>query len=320
MKVMKSVSLNELDQRFASGSPLELSALLPPGIQNEIGHFNVFNLSKIRQTVQNRPTEPYQCRTYYKVSLLLGHSKIEYPDNTIIQLSQPTLVFTTPKSPVTWLPQERQSGMFCVFTPGFLHPTRSGVVLDELPIYKSPEHPVFPLQKGDIKNAKDIFEKMQTTIASTYAYKYDLLRAYTLELIHLGQQLQSKIMLHPNHSNFARTTSLFIELLERQFPLENPNQKVELRAAKDYADKLSIHVNHLNKILKETTGLTTSALIAGRILQEAQILLRQTNWTIAEIADSLGFSDFAHFAKFFKNETSIPPGAYRAQTKSLNYT
>ncbi|MCF6403726.1 helix-turn-helix domain-containing protein [Chitinophaga filiformis] len=316
---MDSVSFNDLDRRFASGSPLELSALLPAGIQDEIGHFNVFNVSKIRQTVQDLPTQPYQCRTFYKISLLIGHSKIGYPDG-IKSLSQPTLVFTTPKSPITWLPMERQSGMCCVFTPEFLHPTRSGVVLDELPIYKSPEHPLFPLEKADVKIVKSIYEKMHTAIASTYAYKYDLLRTYTLELIHFGQQLQSTIMPHPNHSNFARTTSLFIELLERQFPLDNPHQQIKLRTAGDYAKELSIHVNHLNKILKETTGLTTSALIAGRILKEAQILLRQTNWTIAEIADSLGFSDFAHFAKFFKNETSIPPGTYRSQAKSLNYT
>lgn len=316
---MKSFSLNELDKRLATGSPVELSALLPEGLQDEIGHFNIFNMSKTRQTVQRSPNEPFQCRTFYKISLLQGQSKIEYPDATI-HVSQPTLLFTTPRSPITWLPLERQLGMCCVFTPAFLHPTRSGVVLDELPIYKSPEHPVFPLQKTDVKDVKEIFKKMQTAITSTYAYKYDLLRAYTLELIHLGQQLQSAVMLYPNHSNFARTTSLFVELLERQFPLENPHQKIELRTAKDYADKLSIHVNHLNKILKETTGLTTSALIAGRILKEAQILLRQTDWTIAEIADSLGFSDFAHFAKFFKNETSIPPGAYRSKAKSLNYT
>jgi AraC-like DNA-binding protein len=316
---MNSVSFNDLDRRFASGSPLELSALLPAGIQDEIGHFNVFNISKIRQSVQDMPTQPYQCRTFYKISLLVGQSKIGYPDG-IRSLSQPTLVFTTPKSLITWLPMERQSGMCCVFTPEFLHPTRSGVVLDELPIYKSPEHPLFSLEKGGVKIVKSIYEKMHTAITSTYAYKYDLLRTYTLELIHFGQQLQSTIMAHPNHSNFARTTSLFIELLERQFPLDNPHQKIKLRTAGDYANELSIHVNHLNKILKETTGLTTSALIAGRILKEAQILLRQTNWTIAEIADSLGFSDFAHFAKFFKNETSIPPGTYRSQAKSLNYT
>lgn len=316
---MDSISFNDLDKRFASGSPLELNALLPPGIQDEIGHFNVFNMSKIRQTAQDMPTQPYQCRTYYKISLMVGHSKIGYPEG-IRSLSQPTLVFTTPKSPVTWLPMERQSGMCCVFTPEFLHPTRSGVVLDELPIYKSPEHPLFSLDKEHVKVVKSIYEKMQTAIVSNYAYKYDLLRTYTLELIHLGQQLQSTVMAHPNHSNFARTTSLFIELLERQFPLDNPHQRIKLRTAGDYADELSIHVNHLNKILKETTGLTTSTLIAGRILKEAQILLRQTNWTIAEIADSLGFSDYAHFAKFFKSETSIPPATYRAQSKSLNYT
>ncbi|SDH33817.1 helix-turn-helix domain-containing protein [Chitinophaga filiformis] len=311
---MDNLSLSDLDKRFASGSPLELSALLPAGIQDEIGHFNVFNMSKIRQTAQNTPTQPFQCRTFYKISLLVGHSQIGYPDG-IKYLSQSTLVFTTPKTPITWLPMERQSGMCCVFTPEFLHPTRSGVVLDELPVYKSPEHPLFTLEKKDVKIVKDIYEKMHTAIASTYAYKYDLLRTYTLELIHFGQQLQSTIMAHPNHNNSARITSLFIELLERQFPLDNPHQKIKLRTAGDYANELSIHVNHLNKILKETTGLTTSTLIAGRILKEAQILLRQTNWTIAQIADSLGFSDFAHFAKFFKNETSIPPGTYRSKEK-----
>ncbi|WPQ62650.1 AraC family transcriptional regulator [Chitinophaga sancti] len=263
---MNSVSFNDLDKHFASGSSLELKALLPAGIQDEIGHFNVFNMSKIRQTVQDMPTQPYQCRTFYKVSLLVGQSKIGYPDG-IRSLSQPTLIFTTPKSPITWLPMERQSGMCCVFTPEFLHPTRSGVVLDELPIYKSPEHPLFSLEKGDVKIVKSIYEKMHTAITSTYAYKYDLLRTYTLELIHFGQQLQSTIMAHPNHSNFARTTSLFIELLERQFPLDNPHQEIKLRTAADYANELNIHVNHLNKILKETTGLTTSALIAGRILK-----------------------------------------------------
>jgi AraC-like DNA-binding protein len=316
---MNNLSLNDLDKRFASGSPLELNALLPAGIQDEIGHFNVFNMSKIRQTAQSTPTQPYQCRTFYKISLLVGHSQIGYPDG-IKYLSQSTLLFTTPKTPITWLPMEKQSGMCCVFTPEFLHPARSGVVLDELPIYKSPEHPLFTLEKKDVKIVKSIYEKMHTAIASTYAYKYDLLRTYTLELIHFGQQLQSTVMAHPNHSNFARITSLFIELLERQFPLDNPHQKIKLRTAGDYANELSIHVNHLNKILKATTGLTTSTLIAGRILKEAQILLRQTNWTIAEIADSLGFSDFAHFAKFFKNETSVPPGTYRSKAKSLNYT
>ncbi|WP_031530185.1 helix-turn-helix domain-containing protein [Dyadobacter crusticola] len=316
---MYKSTFEELCARFTDGDSADLSALLPEGIQEEVGHFNVFNLDEIMPTAREKPTVSCASRAFYKISFLTGRSKADYPDQTI-EISQPTLVFTTPKSPFYWSPAGQQTGRFCVFTAEFLHPAKSGVMLDELPIFKSPEHPVYALSNEDIARTQRIFDNMNEEINSNYAYKYDLLRAYTLELIHLGQKLQSTVMLHPNHSASARTTSLFLELLERQFPLESPQQKVMLRTAKQFADHLAVHINHLNKVLKETTGLTTTELIAGRIVQEAKALLRHTDWTIAEIAESLGFSDFAHFAKFFKAETSIAPGAYRSQAKSLNYT
>ncbi|WP_159467819.1 AraC family transcriptional regulator [Dyadobacter sp. 3J3] len=316
---MPETPFETLCSSLSSGTSTDLSALLPQGIQQEVGHFNVFNLADIMPEAREKSTISCASRAFYKISFLTGKSRAEYPDREV-EISQPTLIFSTPKSPFYWSPTGQQTGKFCVFTAEFLHPTTSGVILDELPIFKSPEHPVYALSDSDITRTQGIFNNMEGEIASNYAYKYDLLRAYTLELIHLGQKLQSTVMLHPNHSASARTTSLFLELLERQFPLESPQQKVTLRTAKQYADHLAVHINHLNKVLKETTGLTTTELISGRILQEAKALLRHTDWTIAEIADSLDFSDFAHFSKFFKNETSFAPGVFRSQTKSLNYT
>ncbi|MCE6992778.1 AraC family transcriptional regulator [Dyadobacter sp. CY323] len=316
---MSVTSFEQLCSSLSNGTSTELSALLPDGIQHEVGHFNVFNLTELTQTTREKPAIPYPCRAYYKISFLTGKSRAEYPDRTV-EITQPSLIFTTPRSPFTWWPIGRQTGQFCVFTADFFHPTRSGVILDELPIFRSPEQPVYALSETQAARVKGIFDDMEAEIASNYAYKYDLLRAYALELVHIGQKLQSITMLHPNHSAFARTTSLFIELLERQFPLENPQQKIALRSAKQYADQLAVHVNHLNKVLRDSTGLSTTELISGRIAQEARALLRHTDWTIAEIADSLGFSDFAHFAKFFKSETSFSPGAFRRQTESSNYT
>jgi len=316
---MHKTSFEDLCSHLSSGTSTDLSALLPQGIQQEVGHFNVFDMADIMPEVREKTTISCTSRAFYKISFLTGRSLAEYPDRAV-DISRPTLIFTTPKSPYYWSPMGRQTGQFCVFTAEFFHPAMSGVTLDELPIFKSPEHPVYALSDSDIARVQGIFDNMRSEISSNYAYKYDLLRAYALELIHLGQKLQSTVMLHPNHSASARTTSLFLELLERQFPLESPQQKVGLRTAKQYADHLAVHINHLNKVLKETTGLTTTELIAGRILQEARALLRLTDWSIAEIAESLGFSDFAHFAKFFKNETSLPPGVFRSQTKSLNYT
>ena len=64
-------------------------------------------------------------------------------------------------------------------------------------------------------------------------------------------------------------------------------------------------------MLKENTGRTTTALIAGRVVQEAELLLKQTNWNISEISDSLGFAEVVHFSNFFKRQTAVSPGAFR---------
>lgn len=310
---MKPAPLAEFYQEVSSCTGAELSALLPSGIQQEVGHFNVFNLADLWQPTREKPTVPYLCRSFYKISLLSGHHRIEYPD-VAIDVAGPVLLFSTPKVPHQWLPQAApQSGRFCVFTAEFLRPVSSGVVLDELPIFKAGTYPAFQLSAAEAARAEAIFQRMEEEMASDYAYKYDLLRTYTLELIHLGQKRQPATALHPVHSAPARLTSRFIELLEQQFPLENPQQQLRLRTPLDYASQLAVHVNHLNKVLKETTGRTTTDLIMGRIAQEAQALLRQTNWTMAEIADSLGFTDVAHFSHFFKRQATMAPGAYRNQ-------
>jgi len=49
-----------------------------------------------------------------------------------------------------------------------------------------------------------------------------------------------------------------------------------------------VHVNHLNRAVKATTAKTTSEIISERILQEAKILLKQSEWSISEISFSLG--------------------------------
>ncbi|UYZ63096.1 helix-turn-helix domain-containing protein [Hymenobacter weizhouensis] len=309
---MKHTSLTEFYQELTACTGTEVQALLPQGIQQDVGHFNVFNLTDLWQPMREKPVEPYACRAYYKISLLHGRSRAEYP-HKVLDIEQNTLLFSTPKVPYYWLPQDPgQAGCFCVFTADFLQPTKSGVVLDELPLFKTEVPPAFPLSVEECTAVAAIFHKMQEEIASDYAYKYDLLRNYVLELLHFGQKRQPATALHPAHSAAARLTSLFIELLERQFPLESPQQRLCLRTATDYADQLAVHVNHLNKVLKETTGRTTTDLIASRIVQEAQVLLKQTHWTILEIADSLGFADVAHFSNFFKRQTAVTPGVFRS--------
>jgi AraC family transcriptional regulator, transcriptional activator of pobA len=142
-------------------------------------------------------------------------------------------------------------------------------------------------------------------------YKYDLLRNYLMELIHYGQKLKPILPIENTKTAAARTTSLFIELLERQFPIENTSQVLQLKTPADYAGILGVHVNHLNRVLKETTGKTTGEIIGSRIYQEAKILLHQTQWNVSEIAFTLGFEEVAHFSNFFKKHGTQSPHLFR---------
>ncbi len=102
-----------------------------------------------------------------------------------------------------------------------------------------------------------------------------------------------------------------MELLERQFPIESPDQPLQLKTAQDYASHLSIHVNYLNRAVKEVTGKPTTAHITERIISEAKALLQHTDWSISEIAYSLGFDYPTYFNNYFKRITGTTPTSFR---------
>jgi len=282
-------------------------AAQPDGMAREAGHFNVFEAEKLFDKATGTRIMPYSRRSYYKISWIHGKSRAEYADKEV-EITEDALLFATPKIPYNWVPADsNQNGIFCIFTADFL-----SLSLDELPIFQPGQLPVFQLSQDEVSEIRYIFRKMLKELNADYKYKYDLLRNLVLELIHYGQKLQPMSALSTSQNAAERISALFIELLERQFPLESPQQTLVLRTAKDYADRLAVHVNHLNKVLKEVTGHTTTEIISNRVMQEAKILLKQTRWSVSEIAYALGYDNLAHFSRYFKKQTSFTPVAFRS--------
>ena len=288
------------------------AVLFPAGVNKEIGHFNVFKIDDFIARVNKKGAMPYDRRAYYKISLIKGRNRAEYADK-VIDIEKQALLFATPRIPYNYRPQDDdQGGYFCIFTDEFMTPAKSGVILEDLPLFQPGGYPIFQLSAQESEDLMGLFRKIFTDLASDYPYKYDLLRNYVLELIHYGQKLRPASTLNPVHNASTRVTSLFVELLERQFPITSSRQQLSLRTARDYADRLAVHVNHLNKVLKETTGKTTTEIIGGRVLQEAKVLLKQTDWNISEIAWSLGFEQLSNFSNFFRKHTAQAPHSFRA--------
>lgn len=279
-----------------------------------IGHFNVFDIGRMYSNCKAKsPGMPYNRRSYYKISLIRGKNRVEYADR-VLEIAEHALLFASPRVPYRYTPlNQEQAGHFCVFTTDFLSMSKTGTAVHKLPIFGRDSAFVFELTAGQAGEIEQVFGKMHREIGSDYEFKYDLLRNYVMELIHYGQKLQPAESTKDGSNAAGRIFSLFIELLERQFPVESPSQSLGLKTAGDYAAALKVHVNHLNKVLKESTGKTTTEIIAARVSEEARILLKQTQSNISEIAYSLGFEEVAHFSNFFKRHTGWSPMAYREQ-------
>lgn len=308
---MEKVTINSFYRDLFGENASQMDSFFEQQSAKNIGHFNVFNIETLFGNGTKKGVMPYNRRLYYKISLIKGRNMVEYADKTV-EIDKQGILFATPKIPYRYVPLEKeQSGYFCLFTKEFLSKSNTGVLIDDFPIYKPGSDFVYQLNDEQFHELQAIFEKMDTELSSDYSFKYDLLRNYVLELIHMGQKLKP-MSSSSNATNAAsRITALFIELLERQFPIESDAQVVQLKAPNDFALALGIHINHLNKVLKETTGRKTSEIINGRILEEAKILLNKTKWNVSEIAYALGFEEVAHFSNFFKKHTTLSPLKFR---------
>lgn len=153
---------------------------------------------------------------------------------------------------------------------------------------------------------------MSTECQSDYRYKDELIRNYLNLLIHEALKIQASDNYTKPRNASARVASLFLELLERQFPIESPQKPLKLKTANDFAQNLAVHVNHLNRAVKETTGKSTSVHISERMITEAKTLLKHTDWNISEIAYSLGFEYVTYFNNYFKKHTDKTPSHFRA--------
>jgi len=293
-----------LEEFYKKGHPW-----MPEAVQRDLGQFNALHWPDRPGTATG--VVPFGRWDYHKITLMGGRYRLHFSDRTV-ETQPGSLLFSSPRVPYSWESLgDRSSGGYCLFTPAFLHGFGAW---DRYPVFQPGANRLFVLSAAERAHAEDLLDRMITALNSDYTYKYDLIRALILELVHGAMGAQAVVITDPVESVAARRLAArFTELLERQFPLESPHQILELRTPAAFADKLAVHVNHLNRCLREVSGKTTTQLIGDRLALEARVLLQHTGWSVSEIAYSLGYTEPAHFIQFFKGRFGLPPKAFRHQ-------
>ena len=254
----------------------------------------------------------YSRKDFYKISLNTGKYIFHYADRSF-ETDDTILFFGNPHIPYSCeVISPTNVGYASLFTEDFLKLSERSEGLLQSPLFKIGGTPILTINKTQKKELTAIFEKMIAEQDTDYVYKDEIIRNYINLIIHEALKMQpSESYLKPKNAA-ARITAVFLELLERQFPIESTQNPLELKSAQDFAKHMSVHVNYLNSSVKEITGKSTTAHIGERIISEAKALLLHTDWNIAEIAYALGFEYPTYFNNFFKKKTGHIPKSIRS--------
>ena len=222
--------------------------------------------------------------------------------------------FNAPYQIVTWEIAADWDGYYAIFDEGFareyLHvpaPTR------EWPFFADATSRPLDLPAADMPWFSLTFERLHAVGLSTVAdaliepavagaFLHALL---DLAAVHYDAAPASRGDLQ-EHDHYAQLVAK-----ARAFALEALAAGRGRPAPGDLAEALAVSPGHLNAVVREITGQTTTELLSRLVLAEGQRLLRHTDLQIQEISDRLGYSAPTHFNAFFRRATGASATAWR---------
>ena len=147
------------------------------------------------------------------------------------------------------------------------------------------------------------YEMLKWNITHKNDYILETVRHMTLAFFYgfshtFQQNITSKQTNRPQ-----QLTDDFLMLVKQHFKQEH--------SLEFYANRLCVTPKHLTTTIKATTDCTAKEWIDKHLLLEAKALLKSTNLTIQQIADTLHFTSQDVFSKYFKHHIGRTPKEYR---------
>ena len=96
--------------------------------------------------------------------------------------------------------------------------------------------------------------------------------------------------------------------IAKKFVQEHYQESITLE---DVCSETGFSASYFSSLFKKVTGEGFSQYLIGVRIDKAKELLVNTNYSIAEVCESVGYSDQKHFVQTFRKSTGLNPGQYR---------
>ncbi len=242
--------------------------------------------------------EQWNCKehahSFWELHLCLSGSARIKIDGTEYTLTENTYVLFSPKSKHTFI---FESENYSEFVWGFSFEDNQQINETLCDKYKNTE--VF---NADKEMLNSILMILDNTEKSEFGY-YHIIRN---ELYHIFVLLARKVgvknrgVYHKSKNNAVNTI--------RKYIYENLSSDISIDDVSMFS---GISKNSIRRMLKKEYNKTFTQIKREMRAQVISELLRETDYTMEEIADATGFSDRYSMGKFFKKIEGATPGEYR---------
>jgi len=265
-------------------------------------------------------SKPFR-HTLYAISLIIECNGTLNSGFWKTQPQKPAIYIKTPYQVVSWDFDPNVKRKFViVFSENFIaeHASLGNLIFD-FPFFQIDKAIPFELEDSDVPTLINVFDNIGHTYNHTSEEQLNIIASYVkILLLHIREMYAKYVAIdHPLadaiSSSNDKIANSFFTLVKRE--TLDPTDNGRDYSVAFFADKLSVHPNHLSTLLKKQTGKTAQEHIHSALLGAAKTLLLQTDLTMKEVAYRLGFKDPAHFSNFFKKHEKVTPLLYRTSNR-----
>ncbi|MFK7803759.1 MAG: helix-turn-helix domain-containing protein [Anaerolineae bacterium] len=245
---------------------------------------------------------------FYEVLYITGGEGTHFIDFNAYPIEPNTFYFISPGQVHYWETTVPIEGEILVFTDDFLLlAPADNMVLHELSFFHTVEgSPILKLNEIDHLRITSLYRTIAEEFKTNDLRTSSVLRAYLHILL-----VQIQRICAIQEIDAAKKQDKNSQKLTRQFKQLVTQQVISGQSVQEFANRLSVSVNHLNKTVKMTTGYTPGQLIRQEVVLEAKRLFQHTDLTATEVGHRLGFDDSSYFGRYFKREVGVTPGRFR---------
>ena len=169
-------------------------------------------------------------------------------------------------------------------------------------------------KSANIRNLYHLSNECNSWLEMYFQLLHTLSRSEAFDMRSIDYLLQSLhchiVAYHQHTCCGASQTKGRKEELFRKF-IELLNIYIGKHKLPFYAEKMNISPQYLSRLVEDSSGTAARDWINRAVVLQAKLLLRNSKYTIEQIAEELNFSTVPYFCRLFKREVGTTPTEYR---------